>query len=112
MLTATYVLNQVPLKTIASTPYELWNNRKCDLSNLRPWGSAAYIHILSHKYGKLGPRGRKCIFIRYSEHSKGYVFIGEHEDGIVTELESRDATFLEDNFHVRVRLIGIYIFMK
>ena len=98
MLTATYVLNQVPLKTIASTPYELWNNRKCDLSNLRPWGSLAYIHIPSHKYGKLGLRGRKCIFIRYSEHFKRYVFISDHEDGTITELESRDATFLEDNF--------------
>ena len=58
----------------------------------------AYVHNLSHKYGKLGHRGRKCIFIRYNEHSKGYVFIGEHEDGTVTELESGDATFLEDNF--------------
>ena len=26
------------------------------------------------------------------------VFIGEHEDGTVTELESRDVTFLEDDF--------------
>ena len=65
---------------------------------MRPWGLAAYIHIPSHKYGKLGPRGRKYIFIRYNEHSKGYVFIGEHEDGKVTELESRDATFLEEDF--------------
>ena len=58
----------------------------------------AYVHNPSHKYGKLGHRGRKCIFIRYSERSKGYVFIGEHEDRIVTKLESRDVTFLEDDF--------------
>ena len=57
-----------------------------------------YVHNPSHKYGILGPRGRKCIFIRYSEHSKGYVFISEHEDGRVTELESQDATFLENDF--------------
>ena len=61
-------------------------------------GSTTYIHNPSHKYGKLGPKGRKCIFIRYSEHFKGYVFIGEYENGIVTELESRDVTFLEDDF--------------
>ena len=97
-MTATYVLNRVPSKTVASTLYELWNNRKFDLSNLLPWGLAAYIHIPFHKYGKLGPRGRKYIFIRYNEHSKGYVFIGEHEDGRVIELESQDATFLEDDF--------------
>ena len=26
------------------------------------------------------------------------MFIGEHEDGTVTELESRDVTFLENDF--------------
>ena len=97
-MTATYVLNQVSSKNVSPTPYELWNNWKPDLTDLRSCGLATYIHIPSHKYGKLGPRGRKCIFIRYSEHSKGYVFIGEHEDGIVTELESWDATFLKDDF--------------
>ena len=59
----------------------------------------AYVHNPSHKYEKLGHRGRKCIFIRYSKHFKRYVvFIGKHEDGIVTKLESRDVTFLEDDF--------------
>ena len=47
-----------------------------------------YVHNPSHKYGKLGHRKRKYIFIRYSEHSKGHVFIGEHEDRTVTKLES------------------------
>ena len=36
LLTTTYVLNQVPSKFVTSTPYELWNNQKYDLSNLRP----------------------------------------------------------------------------
>ena len=71
---------------------------KPDLSNLKPWGCAIYVHDSSHKYGKLGPRGKKSIFIRYSEHSKGYVFIGENESGSVTEFESWDATFLENEF--------------
>ena len=68
------------------------------LNELHPWGSATYILDSSHKYGKLGPRGKKCIFIRYSENSKGYVFIGEDSDGRITEIESRDVTFLEDHF--------------
>ena len=58
----------------------------------------AYVQNPSKKYGKLSLKGRKCIFIRYNEHSKGYVFIGEHEDGTVTELESRDVTFSKDDF--------------
>ncbi|KAF7835216.1 hypothetical protein G2W53_010075 [Senna tora] len=61
---SSFILNRVPSTSVASTPYELWTKRKPDLSILRPWGSAAYIHDNSHKYGKLGPRGKKCIFIR------------------------------------------------
>ena len=70
LLITSHVLNQVPLKFFLTTPYELWNNRKPHPSNLRPWRLMTYVHSPSHKYGKLGHRGRKCIFIRYSEHSK------------------------------------------
>ena len=62
----------MPSKSIPSTPYELWNDEKPDLGNLHPWGCAAYVHNNSHQYGKLGLREKKCIFIRYSELSKGF----------------------------------------
>ena len=88
----------MPSKSFPTTPYELWNGRKPDLSFLRPWGCATYVHDPSNKYGKLGPRGKKSIFIRYSEYSKGYVFLGEQVDGTVTGFESHDATFMEDVF--------------
>ena len=98
LLTTAYVLNRVPFKSVTSTPYGLWTGCKPDLSNLKPWGQAAYVHDSSHKYGKLGPIGKKSIFIRYSKHSKGHVFIDENEIGNVTEFESRDAIFLENEF--------------
>ena len=101
LLTATYILNRVPSKSIQSTPYELWTGRKPELGNMRPWGSAAYVHNASHEHGKLGPRGKKCIFVRYFEHSKGYVFIGEQLDGTISKIESRDAEFLEMDFPSR-----------
>ena len=101
LLTAAYILNRVPSKLVPSTPYELWTGEKPNLGNLWAWGSAAYVHNTSHKYGKLGPRGKKCIFIRYCEHSKGYVFIGEQPDGSVTEIQSCDADFLEEDFPSR-----------
>ena len=41
---------------------------------------------------------KKCIFIRYPKHSKGYVLIGERDDRIITKLESRDVIFLEKEF--------------
>jgi hypothetical protein len=65
---------------------------------LHLWGCAAYIHNNSHEYGKLGPRGKKCIFIKYSEHSKWFVFIGEIANGRVIEIESRDVKLIEKDF--------------
>ena len=98
LLTAAYILNRVPSQSVSSTPYELWKGEKPTLDHLRPWGSAGYVHNTSHKFGKLGPRARKHIFIRYSESSKGYVMYGEHPDGGMTEIESRDVEFLEKDF--------------
>ena len=48
-------------------------------------GCAAYVHNNSHQYRKLGLKGKKCIFIRYSELFKGFVFIGEETDGRAIE---------------------------
>ena len=62
---------------------------------------AAYVHNNSHQYGKLGLRGKKCIFIRYSELSKRFVFVGEKVDGRVTKFESRDVVFLEEDYPTR-----------
>ena len=36
--------------------------------------------------------------MRHPEVSKGYIFIGEHENGIVTEFKSRDVVFIENEF--------------
>ena len=73
LLSATYILNRVPSKNVLTTPYELWNGRKPLLDHLRPWESAGYVHNPTHRYGKLGPKATKMVFIRYPEHSKGYV---------------------------------------
>uniref|UniRef100_A0A2N9F6S1 Integrase catalytic domain-containing protein n=1 Tax=Fagus sylvatica TaxID=28930 RepID=A0A2N9F6S1_FAGSY len=98
LLTAAYILNRVPSQSVSSTPYELWKGQKPNLEHLRPWGSAGFVHSTAHKYGKLGPRARKHIFIRYSDSSKGYVMYGEHPNGGMTEIESRDIDFIETDF--------------
>ena len=71
---------------------------KPNLENLRPWGCAGFVHSTSHKYGKLSPRASKTIFMRYSESSKGYIMYGEHSDGGMTKIESRDVNFIKDDF--------------
>jgi transposase InsO family protein len=98
LLTAAYILNRVPSQSVSSTPYELWKGQKPNLEHLRPWGSAGFVHSTAHKYGKLGPRARKHIFIRYSDSSKGYVMYGEHSNGGMIEIESRDIDFIETDF--------------
>ena len=98
LLTATYILNRVPFKLVPTTPYELQIDAKPNLENLQPQGSASFVHSISHKYGKLGPKTSKKIFIRYLESSKGYVMYGEHSDGGMTEIESRDVNFIENDF--------------
>lgn len=98
LLSATYILNRVPSKSVLTTPYELWNGRKPLLDHLRPWGSAGYVHNPTHRYGKLGPRATKMVFIRYPEHSKGYVMYREHLSGGMKEIDSRNVDFFEDEF--------------
>lgn len=99
-----YVLNCVPMKPVTLMPHGLWTNRKLDLSILRSQGSVAYIHDSSYKYGKLGLRGIKSIFIRYFETSKGQVFTELQDSESATELESRDITFLENNYSKRTEI--------
>ena len=69
---ACYILNRVPSKSIAKTPYEMRMGRKPVLSHLRVWGCLAYVkRFLTDK---LGPRSDKCLFVRYPKESKGYYF--------------------------------------
>ena len=77
LMTATNILNRVSSKYVPYTLYELWKGATPDLNVMRPWGCATYVHNVSHEYEKLGPKGKKCIFIRYLESSKRYIFLGE-----------------------------------
>ena len=56
------------------------------------------MHNPTRKHGKLGPKATKMVFIRYSEHSKGYVIYREHPNGGMKEVDSRNVDFLEDEF--------------
>ena len=81
-----------------ATPYELWHGRKPSLDHLWPWGSAGYVHNLTHKHGKLGPGATNMVFIRYLAHYKGYVIYGEYPNSGMTKIESRNVNFLENEF--------------
>ena len=90
--TACYVLNQVPSKSVASTPYELWAGKKSTLSHLRIWGCPA--HVLNKDAKKLDSRSELCIFVGYPKGTKGGLFYNPEEQKVII---STHATFLEES---------------
>ena len=43
LLTAIHLLNRVPLKSVPTTPYEIWFGKKSSLSYLKTWGCLTYV---------------------------------------------------------------------
>ncbi|CAN1155961.1 Copia protein [Linum perenne] len=62
----TYILNRVPTKAAAKTPYGLWTGRKPSLKHFHIWG------FPTEK--KLDSKIVSSYFIGYFEHSRGYKF--------------------------------------
>src|SRR5436190_3165166 len=70
-----HVRNRCPTSSIkGATPYELWHNKKPDLSHLRIWGCTAYVHVQKDKRRQLGSHMEKCVFIGYPPGYKGWKF--------------------------------------
>lgn len=97
---AEYILNRTVTKALdlSKTPYEIKNGVKPSVSKLRVFGCAAYVHIPKENRSKLDDRGRKCIFVGYSENSNGYDFY-DLETGEFFSAGS--AVFVEDEFPAR-----------
>jgi hypothetical protein len=105
ILTACHVLNKVTTKNKEITPFEEWENRKLNISYLRTWGCLAKVNVPINKKCKLGPKTVDCVFLGYVFHSIGYRFliINSGVPGMLvgTIMESRDATFFEDEFPMK-----------
>ncbi|KAM1502254.1 hypothetical protein ACFXTO_027626 [Malus domestica] len=72
--TANYICNRAPSKSITSTPFELWNNRKPSLLHLRIWGCKAEARAYNPQERKLDPKTVSCYFIGYPPRTNGYRF--------------------------------------
>ncbi|KAJ3489721.1 hypothetical protein NLI96_g1948 [Meripilus lineatus] len=58
-----------------TTPFEMWEGSKPDLSHLRVWGCTAYVHVQKDKRSSsLGSHMEKCVFIGYPPGYKGWKF--------------------------------------
>jgi hypothetical protein len=95
LLTACHVHNRVLSEKIKSSPYELWNGRKPNLSYFKVWGCIAYFRVPDPKRTKFGSRAIKCVFVGYVVNSKAYRLLDLSSNTIV---ESRDMEFIENKF--------------
>ena len=68
--TACYILNRVPSKSVATTPYEIWNGRTPSLKHVKIWGCPTFIKKL--KTDKLDVKSIKGRFVGYPKDSLGY----------------------------------------
>ena len=91
--TACYILNQVPSKSVSTTPYEIWHGKAPSLKHVKIWGCPAFIKKL--KSDKLDAKSIKGRFVGYPKDSLGYCFYLPVEQVVVV---SRDAIFFEKEF--------------
>jgi hypothetical protein len=105
ILTACHALNHVPTKNKEITPFEEWKKKRVNLSYLRIWGCLTKLNVPINKKCKLEPKNVDCIFIGYTFHNIGYKFLiiksGVPDMHVGTIMDSRDATFFEDIFHMQ-----------
>ena len=106
ILTANHVLNRVPTKNKEITPFEEWEKKRLNISYLRVWGCLAKVNVPINKKRKLGPKTVDCVFLGYAIHSVGYRFLiinsNAPDMAVGTVMESRDATFFENEFPMKI----------
>lgn len=68
--TAAFLLNRSPTSAVDSnaTPYELWEGCKPNVSKLRSFGSAAYVHVPKELRKKLDNKTWKGILLGYAHN--------------------------------------------
>jgi hypothetical protein len=95
VITAVYILNHVPSKSVSKTPFELWRGCKASLRHFRIWGCPA--HVLEANPKKLEPRSKVCLFVGYPKETRGGYFYDPKENKVFV---SKNAIFLEED-HIR-----------
>ncbi|KAK8935837.1 hypothetical protein KSP39_PZI013998 [Platanthera zijinensis] len=93
-ITAVYVLNRAPTKALTNlTPYEALYGEKPSIAHLKVFGCIAYAHRTAGRDDKLEETSIKCIFLGYSDQTKGYRLLDPKSNKLII---SRDAIFHEE----------------
>ena len=94
--TAVHIYNVTPISKVKFlTPKEMWSGSKPDISHLRIFGCAAYVHVLKGKRRKLNPKSWEMIFVGYETLSKGWQFWDEKNQcmEISCDVKSNESQF-------------------
>ncbi|RVW68648.1 Retrovirus-related Pol polyprotein from transposon TNT 1-94 [Vitis vinifera] len=91
--TAVYILNRVPSKAVAKTPYELWTSKNLVLGTCMSGVCPAEARPYKPNEKKLDSRTVSCYFVGYSERSRGFKF---YDPSTRSFFETGNAKFIED----------------
>jgi hypothetical protein len=95
VLCEVYVKNKCPSRALKNkTPYEMCYDCIPLVRHLRVFGSTCYALISKEKKIKLDARSRKCIFLGYSNTTKGYLIYDETNNKFILSI---DVIFLESS---------------
>ncbi|TPX52901.1 hypothetical protein PhCBS80983_g06424, partial [Powellomyces hirtus] len=74
LMTAAYLWNRSPTQALhnKATPWQIWTGTRPNIQHLCTFGCTAYASILKKNQHKLGPNATRCIFLGYSQTTKGY----------------------------------------
>ncbi|RVW38157.1 Retrovirus-related Pol polyprotein from transposon TNT 1-94 [Vitis vinifera] len=81
--TAAYILNRVPTKAAAKTPYELWTGRKPSLKHFHIWGCPAEARPYKPHEKKLDSKTVSSYFIGYAENQARNIVFEEEEGSTI-----------------------------
>ena len=72
---------------------EAWSERKHNVTHLRAFGCVAYAHDLDELRNMFDNKGKKCIFVGYSDESKAYKLYNPSTKKVII---NRDVHFIEE----------------
>jgi len=88
--TACYLQNRIYIRPlIKKTPYELWKNKKPNISYFHPFGVQCFILNNKDSLGKFESKSDEGILLGYSESSKAY------------RVYNSRTSLVEESIHVR-----------
>lgn len=93
VLTAVKLINSSCSSSINAVPDEIWYKKPVDFSRFKVFGCRAMVHVPKEKRKKLDKKAIECIFLGYSDETKGYRLMVKSTKKI---LISRDVMFFEN----------------